>query len=104
MTTCPYQVIYETRDKHLRYRECNQPATAGGYCATHQYVAELLALAEKLEYPAYTIAMLDGRPVYSIARGKLAWEGYANRHPASRHSEMVKRLKAELHKRLENAA
>ncbi|SRR5579885_2498631 len=92
MNNCQYQIIYETRDRHIKARQCQQEATSGGYCSVHRHSAELMEAARLVGYPAFTVAMLDNKPCYTISGGKLAWEGYAARHPIARHKNMMRKL------------
>lgn len=103
MNQCKYETIYETRLLQRKARKCNKP-TQGQWCKEHAYVAEVLQLAKALDYPRYTIAYLDSKPVYTLYGGQANWEAYAARHPKRRHGELCSRMRQELSKRLEAVA
>jgi hypothetical protein len=103
MNKCPYEELYETATHTMKSKPCNKPAK-GVWCQDHAYVAELLKVAEALDYPRYTLAFVDNKPCYTVNDGKSAWEGYARRHPKRKHSELIRRLRQELARRLEMVA
>lgn len=95
---CPYEIIYEERIKgnvqayRRRYKACNAPYGSSGWCELHKASYELLEAAKAAGYPDMVIATIQGQPVYVVSRGKLNWEGYAKRHQAGRHKELMKKL------------
>ncbi len=95
MKQCQHEEVYEDAHKHLKIKPCSNHPT-GVWCKEHSYCAELLQVAEALDYPRYTIASLDNKPIYTLYGGKDSWQGYARRHPARRHQELVRRMRKEL--------
>lgn len=92
---CPYQLAYADRQNRMTSKPCNLAVTGAGlFCADHAYCADLLASAARAGYPAFVLAVIDGKPVYTVASGHSAWLGYARRHPLRRHEDLLRRLRS----------
>jgi hypothetical protein len=95
---CPFEVIYCERQRDgadlVKARLCRKRAERqSGWCREHEYVAELLELASKLDYPP-----LQVNASYLMVGGHANWEGDCERMPPHR-AVIVKGLLIELYEK-----
>lgn len=84
---CPYEEIYQDRHGSLKYRLCTGVTHPNGWCAEHQYVAEILDLAASASYPEVQVnaSLVIGSKI-------AAWEAYAVRLPFERYAALKRKV------------
>ena len=80
---CPYEEAIACTERNItfmRKRPCSFTPFQNGWCNEHQYVADLLELAARVNYPAFVIAYTNDskrEPCLTVPAGKASWEAYA---------------------------
>lgn len=89
---CPYETLELKSSRNAitcHAKACKKPTNKSGFCEEHEFVLEILDLAEKAGYPQ--LGGAEGEFLI-ITAGEVSWRGYVLRHPKRRHTYIKSQL------------